>query len=181
MRIRVWSIGLLFTLLGALAQADDRGGMYMGAGSCLYYFELGGTGFDESAATVRVFGGYKMNEHVSFEMGYTSLFESSASVLGTDIDFDGSSWDVSVRPTLPVSDKFEIFGVLGFARYDIDMTISTPLGNVSVSDSGTELHYGLGGMLNLNDKWSLRGEWIFVDVDDGDLSMLSFSASYNFH
>ena len=41
MRIRVWSIGLLFTLLGALAQADDRGGMYMGAGSCLYYFELG--------------------------------------------------------------------------------------------------------------------------------------------
>ena len=40
--------------------------------------------------------------------------------------------------------------------------------------------YGFGGMFDINDNWSLRGEWTTVDVDDADFGMLSFSATYNF-
>ena len=138
-----------------------------------------GIDFDESAATLRIFGGYKLNDWVSFEAGQAMLFESSASYLGTDVDIEGTAWDVSVRPTFPLSDNFQIFAIAGVTQFNIDIRVSGPGGSVSDDDTSTELMYGLGGMFTLNDRWSLRGEWLIIDVDDADFNMLSVSASYN--
>jgi len=136
--------------------------------------------FDESAATIRLFGGYKLNQFVSFEAGYNSLFESTGDVLGVDVDIDGSAWDVSVRPSFPVADSFTAYAVLGWTEYDLD--ISADAGGFTVSDSvkDGDLHYGIGGALTINDSWNVRGEWTTVDVDDASFGMLSLSAVYNF-
>ena len=173
-------MGLLLVLAGSLAHADDQKGFYAGSGAGLYYVDFDNMDYDESAASVRVFGGYKLNEYVAFEAGYSSLFETSADVLGADVDIDGSSWDISVRPTMPLSDKISVFGIIGYIRYEFDISISAGGLNASDEDSESDLMYGFGGMFDINDNWSLRGEWITVDVDDADFGMLSLSATYNF-
>ncbi len=184
MDIRYWALGLMLALLGSVAHADDNRGWYAGSGAGLYYIDLDGIDFDESAATLRVFGGWKMNDYVSFEAGYTNLFESSASAgvpgLTVDADIDGSSLDLTVRPTWPLNDKFELFGVAGWSRFDIETSVSGLGITVSDSETETELIYGVGGMFHLTDNWSLRGEWVTVDVSDADFSMLSVSATYKF-
>ena len=100
--------------------------------------------------------------------------------MGTDIDIDGTAWDLRVQPTLPINDQFSAFGIVGWTRYDFE--VSASLGPVTVSDDDSEsdLMYGLGAAWNLNDSWDLRGEWTAVDVDDTDFGMFSVSATYNF-
>ena len=173
MDIRYWALGLMLAL-GSVAYADDDRGWYAGSGAGLYYIDIDGSDFDESAGTLRVYGGWKMNDWLSFEAGYSRFFEASGSFApgGLDADIDGSSLDLAVRPTWPLNDKFALFGVAGWSRFDIDTSFG--------SETETELMYGVGGMFHLNDSWSLRGEWVTVDVSDADFSMLSLSATYNF-
>jgi hypothetical protein len=165
--------------LAGAAQAEDQG-FYAGSGAGMYYIDIDGVDFDETAATLRVFGGYQVNEYLSLEAGFTNLFEASSELMGVDLDLDGSAWDVSVRPTFPVADTFSVYGILGWTEYDID--VAAEAGPVSVSDSfkDGDLHYGLGGMLNLNDQWQVRGEWTAVEISDADFGMVSLSAVYNF-
>ncbi|MGI9327062.1 MAG: porin family protein, partial [Pseudomonadales bacterium] len=143
-------------MLGLSFSAVAEGGFYAGSGAGIYYVEFDDIDFDESAATLRVFGGYKLNDYLSFEAGYASLFETSADLLGADVDLDGTALDVSVRPTLPLSDNLQAFGIVGWTQYDFD--ISASLGNVTVSDGDTEsdLMYGLGAALDVTDNWNLR-------------------------
>ena len=181
MEFRVWILGLSLTLMGTFAHAEHEGGFYAGSGAGLYYVDFDGLDFDESAATVRLFGGYELNQWVAFEAGYTNLFESSGDILGTGIDVDGSAWDVSVRPMLPLGDRARAFGIVGWTEYDFDVTVSVPgLPDVSSSDKTDELMYGVGAAFDVTDNWSLRGEWVTVDVSDADFGMLSVSATYNF-
>jgi opacity protein-like surface antigen len=170
---------MLATGLCGFAQAEEQG-FYAGSGAGMYYIDIDGLDFDESAATLRLFGGYQLNQYVSFEAGFTKLFESSSEIFGVDVDLDGTAWDLSVRPSLPLSDDFTAYGILGWTEYEFE--ISADAGSVTVSDkdSDSDLHYGLGAAWTLNDSWKLRGEWTMVDVDDVDFGMLSLSAAYTF-
>jgi opacity protein-like surface antigen len=177
MKSRALVIGLLATGLCGVAQAQEQG-FYAGSGAGIYYVDFDGLDFDESAATLRVFGGYQLNPYVSFEAGYTNLFEASGDIAAVDVDLDGNAWDVSVRPSLPVADNLTVYGILGWTEYDLE--VSASVGSASASDSDNDLHYGVGGALTLNDNWNMRGEWTVVDVDDADFGMFSLSAVYNF-
>ena len=152
MDIRVWSMGLLLVLVGSLAHADDQKGFYAGSGAGMYYIDFDDMDYDESAASIRIFGGYNFNEYVSVEAGYASLFETSGDVLGADIDIDGNSWDISVRPTMPLTDNMRVYGIIGFTRYEFDVKISALGLSASDDDSGSDLMYGLGSMLKKNKK-----------------------------
>jgi len=151
MKKRAIALGLLVFGAASMGHADDQAGnFYAGTGAGLYYVDFDNLDYDEGAATLRGFGGYSLNQYVSFEVGYTKLFEVSDDVLGVDVDVDDNVWDLSVRPTLPLS------------------------------DDGDELHYGSGAAFDLTDRWTLRGEWVTVDVSDADFGMASLSASYDF-
>lgn len=181
MKIKFWSLALAACLFGANANAEMPGSFYLGSGAGIYYFDIDGVDFDESAPSFRVFGGYEMNDYLSFEAGYSKFFEASASFLDTDIDIDGNNWDLSVRPTLPLGDRFEVFGILGWSFYDFKVTVSDPfLGTFSESDNDDDFHYGLGGAWNVTNNWTLRGEWTSVDVSDASFGMVSASVTYNF-
>lgn len=180
MDIRAWILGLSLALTGAFAHADDQTGFYAGSGAGLYYVDFDGLDFDEGAATVRVFGGYELNKYVAFEAGYTKLFESSGDILGANIDVDGSSWDVSVRPTLPITDNFRAFGIAGWTQYDFKISVEAQGLTASDSDKEDELMFGIGAAFDITDNWALRGEWVTVDVSDADFGLVSVSATYNF-
>ena len=179
MDARYWLTGLILALSGA-ANAELNGNFYLGSGAGLYYVDFDDLDFDKSAPTIRLFGGYKLNDYVSFEAGFTNLFEIDDDVLGVNVKLDGTSWDVAVRPTLPVGDRFEAFGILGYSWYDWTVELSDGVTTVNDDDKDSELLYGLGGAWHINDAWTLRGEWTAVDVSDADFGMFSASVSYNF-
>ena len=132
MKIRNLFIAAALAGASASAIAEDENKFYAGSGAGLYYVDFDDLDFDESAPTLRIFGGYELNQHLSFELGFTNLFESSGSVLGADIDVDGTAWDLRVQPTLPINDQFSAFGIVGWTRYDFE--VSASLGPVTVSD-----------------------------------------------
>ncbi len=191
MDIRAWILGLSLVLLGTAAHADENRGFYAGSGAGLYYTEIDAINLDESAAQLRLFGGYQWNKYLAVEAGYSKLFEVSASedipLLGSaDVDLDGSSWDISARPMWPISDKFHAFGIVGLAQYDLeyDATITVtglPAMTISDEESEREFFFGLGAGFDMTDNWTLRGEWITVNVDDGNFGMFSVAATYNFN
>jgi hypothetical protein len=143
--------------------------------------DIDGVDLDRSAPTWRVFGGYSLNKYVSFEGGYTNLFEISESVFDADVEMDGSSFDVLVRPTLPIGDKFEAFGILGYSWYDWKIRAEvTGFPAQSASEKDSEFLYGLDGAWHVTDRWSLRGEWTNVAVSNADFGMVTASVSYSF-
>lgn len=180
MDIRKIILGAALMGASATAFADNENNFYAGAGAGIYYVDFDDIDFDESATTMRVFGGYQLNEYVSFEAGFNNLFESSASVLGADVEIDGTAWDVSVRPTLPIGDRAQAFGIVGWTQYDFEVTANVGPVSASDEDSDSALMYGLGAALQLNDSWNLRGEWVAIDVDDADFGTLAVSVTYNF-
>ena len=181
MEKRALALGLLIMGLASWSHADNHGSkFYMGTGAGLYYVDFDGLDYDEGAATLRGFGGYNLNQYLSFEAGFTKLFEVSNDILGVDVDIDGTVWDLSVRPTLPLSDNFRAFGIVGWSNYDFTISASGPGVTVTDSDDGDEMHYGLGAAFDLTDSWTIRGEWVTVDVSDADFGMMSLSATYNF-
>jgi len=179
MKSRALVIGLLATGLCGVAHAQEQG-FYAGSGAGIYYVDIDGLNFDEQAPTLRLFGGYQLNQYVSFEGGFTNLFEASGDVLGVDVDMDGTAWDVSVRPSMPLGDNLTAYAILGWTEYDLEFSASAGGTSASASGSDGDIHYGLGGAFNINDSWNVRGEWTTVDVDEVDFGMFSLSAVYNF-
>jgi opacity protein-like surface antigen len=185
MDIRYWALGLMLAL-GSAAHADDNRGWYAGAGVGQFSVDIDGADFDESDTALRFFGGWKMNQTWSFEAGYTAFSDLSDSttipLLGTfDTDIEISSLDVYARPTWPLNDQWELFGIIGVSRIEADIKLTIPLvGTVSDSSSDTELMFGFGGSYKFDDTWAVRGEFVTYNVD-GDLSMFSIAGTYNFH
>jgi opacity protein-like surface antigen len=181
MKMRFWTTALVLALLGATAQAEtNKNGFYLGSGAGVYYVDMQGVGLDKAAPTWRVFGGYTLNKYISFEGGWTNMFKISDTIMDVNVDMDGSAFDVIARPTLPLGDRFEAFGILGYSWYD--WTIKAEYLGQTVSDSANDddLIYGLGAAWNVTDRWSLRGEWTNVDVSDADFGMVTASVSYSF-
>lgn len=176
---------LLLALAGTTANAETRNNsFYLGTGAGMYYVDIDGVDLDKSAPTWRLFGGYSLNKYVSFEGGYTNLFEISEDFsdefFDARVEMDGSSFDVVVRPTMPIGDQFEIFGLVGYAWYDWNFKTEFDGETFEDSDKDSELLYGLGGAWNFADRWSLRGEWTAVNVSDADFGMFTASVKYSF-
>ncbi len=181
METRKIALALVLAGMGTAAQAEtNNNSFYAGTGAGMYYVDFDDVDFDESALSMRAFGGYQLNEYVSFEAGYSKFFEANGDVAGIDVDVEGTAWDASVRPTLPIGERFQAFGVLGWTTYDFEVTVSDPLLSATENDNDDNMLYGLGGAYSLTDQWTVRGEWMVIDVEDADFGTLSVSATYRF-
>jgi OOP family OmpA-OmpF porin len=181
MNFKAMTSALILALGGTAAQAETGNNeFYLGTGAGIYYVDIDGVDLDKASPTWRVFGGYSLNKYLSFEGGYTNLFEISDDIAGVDVEMDGSSFDALVRPTLPIGDSFELFGIVGYSWYDWKIRAEFEGESISDKEKDGELLYGLGGSWHMTDRWSLRGEWTNVDVSDADFGMVTASVSYAF-
>jgi OmpA-OmpF porin, OOP family len=143
---------------GALAQKMDTG-WYVGA-------DIGQADFgDEDDTGFRILGGYQINRNFAAEVAYVMPFDKS----GVEV----TAWEFVGIGSLPVGNKFSIFGKLGFAMIDVEF----PGG----SDDSTELTYGAGVQYDLTPKLGLRGQWQRYDTDaDEEADVMSIGIVYKF-
>lgn len=126
-------------------------------------------------------GGYHFNQNLAVEAGYSIIGDSSVNTpvfVGVTITekLKTSSFQVAAVGTLPINEKFSVFGKLGLASTKIDYSASVtnatfvPGVLTSTSGSKTNLMFGLGGQFNFNPQWGIRLQYL-------DLGKIQLSAT----
>lgn len=177
---KLTAVAALITVLGA-AQAQSNtpekfyGGLEVGRASVAnetgpltsaLVSEVGGSASatqDSSINDYRIFGGYKLNENVNFELGYVQTSSlglnfsgvsggSSAYTGSATQKFSGFDYSVLLRPNVSTGWNNMFFRVGGHSlKGSVDVTINGGGGSASVTDkfSGTGTLFGLGYDLNV--------------------------------
>lgn len=168
----------------ALAQGmmGPDAGFYVGAGGGFTSVDLcgdpalaGATSCDDDDVGFKIFGGFKVNQYFSAELGYVDLGEASASGPGGSATAEVDGFQFAAVGTYPI-EQFSLLGKVGFFSWDGE--ISTTSGNFS--DDGTDFMFGIGGAFHFTPQLSVRGEWERFDVDGDDVDMFSASVVYKF-
>jgi OOP family OmpA-OmpF porin len=148
------------------AIAQDTG-FYVGGALGQSSFDVdctGTTSCDDEDSSWKIFGGYQFNKNFALEFGYADLGEATASVSVPPFTVNGSLeatvWELVAVGSLPLADRFSIFGKIGLYRADTDINASVPgLGSASESDSNTDLTFGIGARYDFARNLGVRLEW----------------------
>lgn len=160
---------LLFALIAGVAamsavQAQPTGYVGLGVASSDHNFNAGSgvssdpEGFKPNA---KIFGGVNLSPTWAIEAGYTDIRKadhafSVAGVPGTATT-DGNRSYVAAKATMPLNDKFGVYGKLGVGYSKVNVRSATPF--ASGNDSKTEAYAALGGEYNINEKVALSMEY----------------------
>lgn len=148
----------------------------------------------------KLFGGYEINRFFAVETGYMAFQDVYANVSATAptvgtarLGLQTEAWMLAAKGTYPVSENFSLFAKLGANFWDqtlltTNTTVypnnspSKPLQGtqVSESDSGSGLYYGVGASYDLGKYLTLRAEWERFDVNGADIDAFSGGVLFKF-
>jgi hypothetical protein len=162
------------------AHAGDTG-LYIGGSVGQTTIKQDDINFDESDTSYKAFVGYMILPFLGVEGGYVNFGGPNKNYSGlgsVDIDVDG--WEGFVLGALPLG-PIELFAKAGVLSYDIDLKAKgSGFGNISGSDSDEVGAYGAGVAFAI-DKFKIRGEYTYYDVNHvDDAYMLSAGVTYQF-
>jgi OOP family OmpA-OmpF porin len=123
--------------------------------------EIGGSGVscDDSDTGFRILGGYQITPLIAAEVAYTDLGELSARGPGGTASVEVSAFEIVAVGTLPMADRFSLYGKAGIYRGEVDARIDTVLLTDSASESNTDLTVGAGVRFDFSRQASVRLEW----------------------
>jgi hypothetical protein len=118
---------------------------------------------DSSMNDFRIFGGYKLNENVNFELGYLKTSSlglnfsgvtsgSNAYTGSLSLKYSGFDYSVLLRPNISTGLNNMFFRLGGHSlKGDVDFTVTGVGGTASISDSvsGTGTLFGIGYDINI--------------------------------
>lgn len=147
---------VLLTSSVAFAQQADEG-FYGGVKGGAY--EVEENQFKFSEGVLGAFGGYKFNQHFAMEAEYMNLFGDSDRVGGGDVTgrVSGDVWAASLVPSMPLTEKWELFGKAGLARLDNSARFRGSEGFINNTSRETDFLYGVGLQWK-QDNMFVRGE-----------------------
>ena len=126
--------------------------------------------FDDDDTGFKIFGGYQFLPWLGAELGYVDGGTASESYSdpdlgGAKLDVDVSAFTVAAVGTLPIGDMFELYGKLGMAFWQGDLSSSASPASFatscqaigescsdSVDDDGEDFYYGLGAGFNIGEQ-----------------------------
>lgn len=145
---------------------------------------LPGITCDDTDTATRLFGGYRFNRNVAFEVGYSDLGKASASIPGISEEWKATTWDFLAVGILPINEQFALLGKIGLTSWSVD---DTATGFPKESASGTDTTYALGVQYDLSSQIGLRAEWQnYSNLGDenttgqSDVDVIGVSALYRF-
>jgi OOP family OmpA-OmpF porin len=183
----------------APAVAQDKG-LYLGGSLGQSKVSLDCTGAsscDDKDTSWKIFAGYQVNRNFAIEVGYSNLGEATANVPAfvvggipipaSRVSIEATAWELVAVGSLPVAERFSLFGKLGLYRADTDVSIAfTGAGTATDNDSNTDLTFGVGARYDFTRNLGLRAEWQrYSDVKAGDfgdsnVDVLSLGIIYRF-
>lgn len=187
--------------LACSGTARAANGWYVGGSAGLSHYDIGTDDFmpepglttsasiDDEDTLWKLFGGYRMNDHVAFEAAYADLgsYDVTTTVTAPFAarnhgEFDATALLVDVVGILPFADRYEVFGKVGLAVWEIGVDVSGTAGGARVSpdfdDDGSDFHYAVGVATHFADSVAVRAEWEAIDLAE-DLSTWSIGIQFD--
>jgi OOP family OmpA-OmpF porin len=198
---RLFTAALLASALGfaapAMAQDINLQGAYVGGsiGSSNYSTDECVGDCDKTDIGGKIFGGYMFTPNIGAEVMYVSLGKAKVnfpdSLNGVPVvvsgEFKSSGFGAFLVGQYPV-DNFRLFGKIGFAYLDNELSVTGSSGATVVtgdqSESSTEFAWGLGATYMFTKNFGVRAEyenfkWSFEDASD-NIRFWSIGIQYNF-
>jgi OOP family OmpA-OmpF porin len=152
----------------APAFADDKKGLYVGAGAGYgsQEFDISTESFKDNTTAWKAFVGYRFLRFVGFEAAYVDFGKAS-----DELNFGGGNQSVDVKThgetaeitgTLPIGDFFEVYGKAGYLWWNTDVSGTSN----SNSNSGHDPVYGAGARILFAKRAGLRLEYEKFDIKD---------------
>jgi len=163
-----WGILGIVLVLGlaaaAPAVAQDTG-LYLGASFGSGKSKNTCEGFvgtcDDTDTAYKLFGGYQVNRNFGWELAYGYLGDvtGTGTFGGQAFDFEvtNKALDFSGIITLPVNDRFAVFGRLGVYRSQVELRGTFP--GLQGGDHNTSFTWGLGMRFDFGRAFAVRAEW----------------------
>jgi OOP family OmpA-OmpF porin len=174
----------------AFAQ-DAEPGFYLGGGVGQFNAQIDDVDdvdstvdeWDEDDTAYKLFGGYRLNNFLAFELAYINLGEPSGAVLpGRNVDASVDGFAPYVVGTIPLGNWFEVYGRLGYYFYDATLGVEDGAGGrLEFDEESEDLVWGAGIGANIGERLNLRFEYERMDlqgVDDADALWLTAAVKF---
>lgn len=155
--------------------------------------------FDDSSTAWKIFGGWRMNKYISFELAYfdtgtlddevTYQFDEfpTPTAVGTELfaktEINLSGWAPYVVGTYPIG-MFELSGKLGYAFYDADIDFYLTDGidseSFSESESDDDFAWGVGAGVTVLDNLHFKLEYEAIEVSDANVDIWWLTGAWRF-
>jgi opacity protein-like surface antigen len=160
------------------ADAADDSGFYIGLGLGQAHNEAGRFRLDDSA--VKAFVGYALNDYLAAQVALLDPQQADDTIEDVRLTLDPEGVIVSTVASLPLHERWSIFGKLGWAFYDIDQTIENDGEIAAASASDDDFAWGLGTAVKIGAGWSIQLEYEAVEVSAGAFNAVTMSGTVRF-
>jgi OOP family OmpA-OmpF porin len=168
---KLFSAAVVLVILacaGTTARADDKHGLYVGAGAGYgsQEFTINTQDFKDNTTAWKGFVGYRFMRFVGFEAAYVDFGKASDELNfgggNTSVDAKTHGETAEITGTLPLGDFFEIYGKAGYLWWNTDVSGASS----SNSSSGHDPVYGAGAAIIVAKKVGIRLEYEKFDIKD---------------
>jgi len=163
---------LTIALLCASTNVMASGYIGFGAGSV----DIDITGFDDPTGFELIIG-TEVNKNFSVEASFINFGESSDGI-APEWRVTQDSLAFGALAKAQVNDNFDVYFKAGLHMWDAELK-EDGFGLLGEAD-GTDIFYGVGALLNVNNKLSLGARYNTYDMDGDDVTMLSINAQIGF-
>lgn len=211
MQLKALVVGIALAMVAPLAAAGDTGfygavdlGQTKAKDFCNIsnadMVSIGVTSLtcDDKDTAYRLSLGYEINKNFSVEGSYLDAGKIGGAVAGTylatpytgTVSGEDTEFQFAVIGFIPVADKFSLFGKVGITRWDVKtsaaLTFASASAKATISDTGTDVLWGVGAKYEINKNIALRGQFESRKVGDDattgrqTLEMLSLGLIFKF-
>jgi OOP family OmpA-OmpF porin len=173
----------LLTTVRPVAAADN--GLYLGAAFTNSQVDSVVEGFEDfefDDTSFKLIAGLRPLDWLGFEANYVDLgSEQIADLSGIGIDLDAKAYSVFAVGYLQLDPApLDLYAKVGLARWEVDGSVSSILGNFSASDDGTEFAYGVGVQARFG-SLAVRAEYETFEIESEDkFELLSVGLTWTF-
>jgi OmpA-OmpF porin, OOP family len=184
---------VLVPALALFASVSHAQGPYVGGGLHLRRYDLSQPGAQSGDAATghslsgKLFAGYDFNDAWAVEGGYVDLGEQAYSYAldGTAgrLSTQGHAWFGAVKASMPLNEKFGLFGKLGLDRLRFESTGSGAASSLARKKTSTAVYLGAGVQYKVSKNLAATLELERFGAEKrpgGDLTGLSLSLKYGF-
>ena len=153
---RVLFVALMTTLIASEAYAEDSNIYLIG--------EFGSAKYENmypfpNPGQVGLGVGYHIDQYLAAELGYTIFGDSTATVSGGSATVKASSFHPALVGSLPIGDKFNLFGKFGLAFNRGKGDGATVISWNSDSISNSAVYVAVGAQYNVSKQIGLRFQY----------------------
>lgn len=194
-RIRPALLALALALPGAALAADGAPRVFLGAGvgNVNYGYDSARCTADLAASVgapctvdgqargIKLYGGVQLSPYLGVEAAYHDLgtLKGKVPTASVSVKEEQAAFTGAITGTLPLGERFAVFGKLGYFRGWLDATATGPGGTAELSEDPANVLLGGGVRLMANDHVGTRVEYeLYKKAGDSETDIDAATVSF---